>query len=297
MRRVSYHQSVFDLVDIQPQESPQAREMIEAHEARSGRLPEAVRQWYLTEGVVPLREENAADQVGHLWYDYSNMDHPEPLDFALRQFARELPEGNPRWGADRLLVLEENQGCWNWFVQLDGSDDPPVLVDRHYAEGPDGRWQELEWVRVAGHFSDFLFGWIADYYVRDWTPLSERDPYEVNRIRPPREKPYLNGLWLYAPHAEPLAPPQLDFLIEQFNEVYRRQLGHGAMQYGFSHADGTIRVTTDDPEPGGVSAWWLHADSAEHLYRLAERVLWCGNLREALRHRTEAAGTVMDRLH
>ena len=44
MRRVPYHQSVFDLLDIQPQESPQAREMIEAHEARSGRrLPEAVR--------------------------------------------------------------------------------------------------------------------------------------------------------------------------------------------------------------------------------------------------------------
>jgi hypothetical protein len=44
VRRVSYHQSVFDLLDIQPQESPQAREMIEACEARSGRLPEAVRQ-------------------------------------------------------------------------------------------------------------------------------------------------------------------------------------------------------------------------------------------------------------
>jgi hypothetical protein len=48
MRRVPFHQSVFDLLDLRPRESPQAREMIEACEARSGRrLPEAVRQWYL----------------------------------------------------------------------------------------------------------------------------------------------------------------------------------------------------------------------------------------------------------
>ena len=45
MRRVPYHQSVFDLLNIEPQESPQARAMIEAHEARSGTLPAAVRQW------------------------------------------------------------------------------------------------------------------------------------------------------------------------------------------------------------------------------------------------------------
>ena len=39
MRRVPYHQSVFDLLNIQAREPPQAR---------TKRLPEAVRQWYLT---------------------------------------------------------------------------------------------------------------------------------------------------------------------------------------------------------------------------------------------------------
>ena len=77
MRRVSYHQSIFDLLDLQPSESAQARESIEDCERRCGRrLPEAVRQWYLIEGVVQL------------WYDYSNMDAPEPLEVVLRQFAR-----------------------------------------------------------------------------------------------------------------------------------------------------------------------------------------------------------------
>jgi hypothetical protein len=168
-----------------------------------------------------------------------------------------------------------------------------VVVDRHDEERPDGGWQ----VQVADRFSDFVFGWVADYYFLDWTPLSERDLAEKNRLRPPREKPYRDGLWLYAPHAEPLAPPHLDFLIEHFDEDFRRHLGEGVMQYGFSHACGQIRVTTDDPgEEGGVSTWWLHAGSQEHLLRLAERVLWCGHLREALRHRTGVARSVRDRL-
>src|SRR5690242_8972272 len=41
MRHVSYYQSVFDLLDIRPKDSPQAWQMIEAGERRRGkRLPE-----------------------------------------------------------------------------------------------------------------------------------------------------------------------------------------------------------------------------------------------------------------
>jgi hypothetical protein len=98
MRRVAYHQSVFDLLDMQPKESPQAREMIEACEARSGRrLPEAVRQWYLIDRVVTLRHDTdwqtrARNEQQYLWYDYSNMDWPESLETVLLQFAGELTE-------------------------------------------------------------------------------------------------------------------------------------------------------------------------------------------------------------
>jgi hypothetical protein len=175
MRRESYHQSVFDLLDIQPPHSVEARAMIEAWESRHGRrLLEAVRQWYLIENLVALQEhrgdwprQNAAD---HLWYDYSNEDQPEPLEQIPRQFAQEYGEGLPSWGPDRVRVLVENQGVCSWFIQPDGSDDPPVVVDEYYDYHPAHPEESkvLEWVKVADHFSDFVFDWFAGYYYRDW---------------------------------------------------------------------------------------------------------------------------------
>jgi hypothetical protein len=271
MRRVPYHQSVFDLLDLQPQESVQAREMIEACEVRSGRLPEAVRQWYLIDRIVALRHDadwyvRARNQRDYLWYDYSNMDWPESLETVLQQFVGEpaemhgREEGRP---AGSVRIMMENQGVCRWYVQPDGNDGPPVIVDADY----DFQTKKVApWVRVADHFSAFVFDWFARFYFEEWTPLSECGPDADGLSRSHAQKPYLNGLWLYAPHAEAVAPPHLDFLIEQFDEDYRRRVGGGAMQYGFSHANGRIRVTTDEPgEEGGVSAWWLHADSAEHL--------------------------------
>jgi hypothetical protein len=270
--------------------------MIEECEHRTGRrLPEAVRQWYLVDGVVALRDDPQLpqDEQDHLWYDYSNADHPEPLEVVLRQFAGELEEPN------RVRVLVENQSVCSWYVELDGSEDPPVIVDESYdyrPEAPEGL-EVQEWVKVADHFSGFVFDWIAGFYFRDYTPLCERTYNPSRRTRPPREKPYLDGLWLYASQAETVAPPYLDFLSENFTEDDRKKVADGVTQYQFHNDDGRIRVTTDSyGEEGGVSAWWLHANSEEKLFRLAERVLWCGNLRATLRHWTKAARPVMDRL-
>src|SRR5690242_19268834 len=73
MRRVSYHQSVFDLLDMQPPNSVEAESMIESWERQQGqRLPEAVRQWYLIENVVAIRDVEEwprRNEEGHLWYD------------------------------------------------------------------------------------------------------------------------------------------------------------------------------------------------------------------------------------
>jgi hypothetical protein len=304
MRRVSYHQSVFDLLDMQPQESPQAREMIEACEARSGqRLPESVRQWYLIDGVVFLRPDNdwrerVRNQRDYLWYDYSNMDLPESLEAVLRQFESGRTEGHEqderRPPAGSVRVMVENQGVCSWYIQPDGSDDPPVIVDAEYDHQTE---QVIHWVRVADRFSAFIFDWFADYYYEDWTPLSERNPYPDRRTRPPRENLYRNGLWLYAPHAEAVAPPSLDYLMENLTEDAHRPIADDVMQYHFRKDNGRLRVTTDRyGEGGGASAWWLHAGSEEGLYRLAERVLLCGGLSQTLRHRTDAARPVMDRL-
>jgi hypothetical protein len=297
MRRVSYHQSVFDLLDLRPRISAEARASIEACEARSGRrLPAAVRDWYSTENVVladelPPEAEETPDEPwdDSLWYDYSNMDHPEPLTAVLEQFTqRSRGEPSPE-GPDLIRVMGENQGCCSWYIRLDGSENPPVVVDHDF----EGR----EWFQVADRFSGFVFDWFAGYYFMNWTPLSERTFLSSRRTRPPREKVHLDGLWLSAPADEPLAPPYLDFLIENFAEESRQQIADGVIQYQFRDEDGLVRVTSDGyGEPDGVSAWWLHAPSAPQLLRLARRIRWCGTLSTTLRHATEPGGLVLDRL-
>src|SRR5262249_35292861 len=286
MQRISYHQSVFDLLDLQPSESATAREMIEVCEAHCGwRLPEAVRQWYLIDQVVPLqRVDNfhgfPENEENHLWYDYSNMDHPEPLDMVLQRFASELQAYRPGSDTNRVRILVENQAVCSWFVQLDGSDDPPVVVDESYdyrPNHPDGS-RVLEWVKVADYFSEFVFDWVADYYFREWTPLSERDVYPGRRTRPACEKPHFNGLWLYAPCAEGLDGPSLDFLLEHFDEDRRMPVSEGVIQYQFRNKYGRLRVTSDGlSERDGISSWWLHADSEEDLFQLVRPILWLGN--------------------
>ncbi len=302
---VSSYQSVFDLLDIQPPNSAEAQQMIEAWEHQHGRrLPEAVRQWYLIENVVSLQDMQEEqwdqhDMAGQLWYDYSNADWPESLEYVLLQFAQEDDEDQHSSVPARIRVLVENQAVCSWFIQPNGSDDPPVVVDETYNYRPDDPEGSriLEWVKVADHFSAFVFDWIAGYYFRNYTPLSERAYDSKRRTRPAREKLYLNGLWLYAANAEALLPPYLDFLIEEFSADSRVQVAEGVTQYQFHSDQGRIRVTADDdPQENGVSAWWLHAASEENLFQLAKKVLWCSDLGRHLRHWTKTARPVRDRL-
>jgi hypothetical protein len=243
-----------------------------------------VRQWYLTEGAVAL------------WHDYSNTDRPEELEVVLRQFAREYEGEAPWWADDQLWVLCENQGCCIWFIQLDDSDDPPVFQDPYY----DQREEDAEIPppeKVADRFSVFLFDWFAQFYRHKWTPLSERSSYPHLRKRSPRAKPYLDGLWLYAPDAEPLAPPYLDYLIDHFAEDSRQEIAAGVTQHHFHDDHIGLRVTTDHcREKGGASAWWLHADSDESLFQLARKVWWCCDLPEKLRGWSKVARPMMERL-
>src|SRR5262249_55892778 len=144
----------------------------------------------------------------------------------------------------------------------------------------------------------------AEFYLQDWTPISENSWSRRDPDAEPREKQYLNGLWLYAPAADPLYPPHLDFLLEHFDELSCQEISPAVTQHRFRNQHGRLRVTTDAArEEDGFSAWWLHADTESHLYDLARRVWDCGNLKENLKHwvstQTEPAGragVVMERL-
>ncbi|MCI0700989.1 MAG: hypothetical protein L0241_07895 [Planctomycetia bacterium] len=50
--RVPYHQNVYDLLQLEPGESPEAARMIAEHEAQHGSLPASVKEWYLGPNLV-----------------------------------------------------------------------------------------------------------------------------------------------------------------------------------------------------------------------------------------------------
>jgi hypothetical protein len=294
---VPYHQNVYDLLQLEPGESPEAARMIAEHEAAHGPLPAAVREWYLVPSVVPLvpSPESQAhpaalhglftDCEGTLWCDFSNLDHPTPLASVLREFAL-LSGGQTR---PYVPVLLESQCAPRWWVEVNETSDPRVWSDNDN-EHPD------DWVVVADSFSQFLTDWFTRYYLLDWTPCSRNSSGAQSRGVPRSLKPYANGLWLRTP-AEPFAPPVIDYLTDHLGEPERTPRPGEVTTYTFRPDGGTVRVTADHPSlTGGLSAWWLHAESPERLAELGRLLLPWGTLRETLRADTDPAREVLEQL-
>lgn len=287
--RVPYHQNLYDLLDLEPAECPRALALIAAHEAAHGPLPASVREWYLVPNVVLLepRPANWLEQWnlnrGLLWWEYSNQDPPTPLPNVLEQFAA-LTAQRPF-----VHVIEENQGvCALWF-KLDGSDDPPVVRGYSAPEDPDTA------PVVRDTLSAFLFAWFASFFRQRWTGVerSRERPFKVASRT--FLKPHANGLWLRAP-AEPFHPPVLDYLTDHFGEPERAARAGNVTAQTFRAPCATVRVTADEPTlTGALSAWWVHAESAEKLAELAKLLVPFGTLRETLRADTDEARAVLAR--
>src|SRR5262249_40680757 len=145
------------------------------------------------------------DEYGYLWHDYSNDDHPAPLDEVLAGFERLHGPGETA-SSRQVEVLSENQGVVTWFISGDGSEDPPVTVDED--RGIEG----IPW-RPYSHFSLFLFEWLWFNYRQPFTPLSLNAPSPWNETPTRYTKPYgagkphANGLWLRSPRGPVLLPP------------------------------------------------------------------------------------------
>lgn len=146
-RILRFHERAFTLHQRAWKVRPDAEATIGAIERRlQCALPAAVREWYSLENC---------DETMRGW---SNEDHPissDKLGVPLR--------GDGGWGPEQdwlkkglLPLLVENQSCAVWAVALDGTDDPPVLVDN----GTEGGM----WVRYADSFSEFI-------YVQAWDAL------------------------------------------------------------------------------------------------------------------------------
>jgi hypothetical protein len=86
----------------------------------------------------------------------------------------------------------------------------------------------------------------------------------------------------------------IDFLIEQFGEPEVTPRAGNVSTYHFRPPGGTIRVTADEPTlMGGLSAWWVHADTPERLAEFATLLLPWGTLRDTLRADTDPAREVL----
>jgi hypothetical protein len=291
MSRLSIHQNVFDLIGFEPPVSPEALRAIEDCEGRSQQLlPAAMRDWYVREKVVSLVPNSDTEwpdpnEEDHLWYDFSNGDHPLPLPQVLSEFER-VNRPDVALTQRFVEIMVENQAVVRWFIQLDDSDDPPVW---HNNDSDD----QADWVCVSEHFSHFVFDWIAFYYTHAygaWSPnrLVELwlQPRTGDLIAPPpwaESKRHTNGLWLRSPRESVLLPPHIDYLIDHLQEGPREVRSDGLITYHFTTPAARLHATTDPWQVvGGHSAWWLHADDAQALEDLALQVWNLGTLNETL---------------
>jgi hypothetical protein len=275
---IPYHQNVYDLLWLEPGESPEAVQMILEHELEYEPLPVAVVEWYSVPCAVSLTDR--VWEHGMIWDDLSGDFCSAPLSRVLADCARVLGGPEPPLV---YLIGDDPEGLW-WRLELDGSDDPPVWFNG-----------EVE----APHFSEFLWRWMSTAYLHGAPP--RQLPFRTTLWRNPDDarelvgvdRRFANGLWLRTPD-EPFQPPVIDFLTDQFGEPGRTPRPGNVTTYTFRPEGGTIRITADEPAlTGGLSAWWVHAQTRERLAEFARLLREWGTLRQTLRADTDAARDVL----
>jgi hypothetical protein len=282
--RIPYHQNVYDLLQIEPGESPEAARMIDEHEAEHGLLPASVKEWYLVPNVVPLEAPHGVQRYqvapGTLWYDYSEPYDILTLADILHGFATPCVHTNGRY-----VEVLHTWDFYSCYVHLTGSDDPRVW------DGPDIPTRDpIDFRDCSESFSEFVAGQFTWFYM-DRLTRRATGPSRATPLKSHHD----NGLWLRSPD-ESFQPPVIDFLTDHFGEPERTPRSDNVTTYTYHPHSGTIRVTADEPAlTGALSAWWIHADTPERLAEFATMLLPWGTLRETLRADTNSAREVLKR--
>lgn len=128
-----FHAATYDLLGNKPETSAVASDKLDATEQRLGiRLPASFREWFSLTNAIRILDK------------YGNGDPPIPADrLKLAEF-----HGEPI-----LPFRDENQCVCLWSLILDGTDDPPVIVDTH----------EGDPVVTAPSFSAYIYSCIWDH--------------------------------------------------------------------------------------------------------------------------------------
>ena len=124
--QIQYHWNATNLLPKAPRFSVSAAESLAKRESRLGiHFPASVREWYSLDGAVDLLSA------------YSNSDHPREIDELGKPFENWYGRGPRGFLSDNLLVfMHENQGVCSWAIKLDGSPDPPVVVEPGHGRSP-----------------------------------------------------------------------------------------------------------------------------------------------------------------
>jgi len=155
-QQLRFHQATMDLLGQVPTFSDASLALLERQERRCALgFPAAMREWYALEG--------AAD----LLYRYSNQDFAVPLDQLGEEIAKARPHAGELSAPMPVIIVQyENQGNCRWGVLLDGSEDPPVMVELITGEGipvPSRAWE-----LYSERFSIFVYAHVWDWSAPCW---------------------------------------------------------------------------------------------------------------------------------
>jgi hypothetical protein len=229
-RSLRFHSKTFELLGREPEHSNDSAKLLDQVEKRIGNsLPPSVREWYEIEGACQILKQ------------YSNCDRP--LEIAeLGEPCGDTSDGGPHDLLTRNLLLFkwENQGVCAWAINLDGSDDPPVVVDVDT--------QFRKWQHCADSFSQYVHTCVWDYAL-------------VMQSAP-------SDSLLVQAQNQPLSEHALDFLRANFQSELMTYGWPGQSQYRFFDGDQRILIWAGQDQ----ADWHLIADNEESLGRLITRV-------------------------
>src|SRR3989304_3740807 len=142
--RFRFHEEALNLLPSRPAfDEERAKALVLRGQELGITIPQSVREWYALEDSV------------NIWGRYTNDDYPVPID----ELGDPVDWVNPSRDLVReglLLIARENQGVASWAVRLDGTPDPPVVVEID-------SWPDPNWIPCADKFSTFLFCQFWDY--------------------------------------------------------------------------------------------------------------------------------------
>lgn len=228
---LNYHDEAAKLLPRGLRLSDSAAEAVRKREMELGfSLPAAIREWYSIDGAHSLLAT------------YSNNDWPIELKDLGTPFDDWFGGGPKDFVAEGLLLFMcENQGVCNWAVKLDGTPDPPVVVEVDTAP-------KAVWLPCADRFSIFIWCQIWDYSFREVGVAAQ----EIE-----------------------LSPNDLALLKSHFRELPTTNRWPGNANYRFENECGAILIW-DGGDRG--ADWFAWSRTTSGLKALLRSIWHCGNL-------------------